>query len=393
MQKQVIRLEVALGRDHPKTLDSTSHLALIYRDASKWLGAEELQLEVLERRERTLGEMHPHTLDSLSALASTFMATGRLDEAVKLHRKLIDKARYLLGEEHHITLERMKDLAYMLQSRGLYEEALDMEGQVRTAIVREFGTASPDAIESMHRTSAILHRMGRKDDAFALMSESAKLSPRDPGPDHHSLAQRGIDLTETWTRKDMKPTVESRVGRKGETLLPKTVVHRDALNELAYEYDERKDFFILQIALGKDQVDEVIRLSEDVLKLSEMYNARDNVLAPKRLDHEDTSDDDERDEYDVEMRWRRGKTRMPKRLVHRDALHDLAYRYDEEEEEDFFVLPFALNREEIDEVIKISKVYKKDERSVEIDGWTATDPDSCKNTNDEAGGSVNTIGS
>ncbi|KAK6437071.1 hypothetical protein LTR95_006737 [Oleoguttula sp. CCFEE 5521] len=53
---------------------------------------------------------------------------------------------------------------------------------------------------------------------------------------------------------------------------------------------------------------------------------------------------------------KKGKTRMPKRLVHRDALHDLAYPYDEEE--DFYVLRIALEKEQIDEVIKISEMYK-----------------------------------
>jgi hypothetical protein len=53
---------------------------------------------------------------------------------------------------------------------------------------------------------------------------------------------------------------------------------------------------------------------------------------------------------------KKGKTRMPKRLVHRDALHDLAYQYDEEE--DFFVLRIALEKDQIDEVIKISEMYK-----------------------------------
>lgn len=47
---------------------------------------------------------------------------------------------------------------------------------------------------------------------------------------------------------------------------------------------------------------------------------------------------------------------MPKRLVHRDALHDLAYPYDDEE--DFFLLRIALEKDQIDEVIKISEMYK-----------------------------------
>lgn len=52
---------------------------------------------------------------------------------------------------------------------------------------------------------------------------------------------------------------------------------------------------------------------------------------------------------------KKGKTRMPKRLVCREAIQDLGYPF--EEEEFFFVLKIALDKEQIDEVIKISETY------------------------------------
>lgn len=52
----------------------------------------------------------------------------------------------------------------------------------------------------------------------------------------------------------------------------------------------------------------------------------------------------------------KGKTRMPKRLVHADALRDCAYPY--EEEERFFIILIALSKEQIDEVLKISHMYR-----------------------------------
>lgn len=53
--------------------------------------------------------------------------------------------------------------------------------------------------------------------------------------------------------------------------------------------------------------------------------------------------------------FKKGKTRMPKRLVRREAIQDLGYPFDEEEH--FFVLSIALEKEQIDEVIKISETY------------------------------------
>lgn len=64
---------------------------------------------------------------------------------------------------------------------------------------------------------------------------------------------------------------------------------------------------------------------------------------------------------ETQRRIKKGKTRMPKRLVRREAIQDLGYPYDEEE--DFFILRIALEKDQIDEVIKISEQYKEGGRS------------------------------
>ncbi|KAF2113443.1 hypothetical protein BDV96DRAFT_648401 [Lophiotrema nucula] len=52
---------------------------------------------------------------------------------------------------------------------------------------------------------------------------------------------------------------------------------------------------------------------------------------------------------------RRGKTRLPKRLVKKQAIVELGYPYNEED--DFFIVTRALEKEHIDEIIKISENY------------------------------------
>ena len=59
---------------------------------------------------------------------------------------------------------------------------------------------------------------------------------------------------------------------------------------------------------------------------------------------------------ETQRKVKKGKTRMPKRLVRREAIMDLGYPFDEED--DFFVLRTALEKEQIDEVMKISESYK-----------------------------------
>ncbi|WPG99387.1 Hypothetical protein R9X50_00220100 [Acrodontium crateriforme] len=67
---------------------------------------------------------------------------------------------------------------------------------------------------------------------------------------------------------------------------------------------------------------------------------------------------------DTVKKFKKGKTRMPKRLVRREAIMDLGYPFDEEE--DFFVLRIALEKEQIDEVIKISESYRDGDKAEKV---------------------------
>ncbi|KAF2733312.1 hypothetical protein EJ04DRAFT_544215 [Polyplosphaeria fusca] len=61
---------------------------------------------------------------------------------------------------------------------------------------------------------------------------------------------------------------------------------------------------------------------------------------------------------------RKGKTRLPKRLVKKQAVIELGYPY--EEEEDFIIVKRALEKDHIDEIIKISENYKEVERTTYV---------------------------
>lgn len=55
---------------------------------------------------------------------------------------------------------------------------------------------------------------------------------------------------------------------------------------------------------------------------------------------------------------------MPKRLVKKQAIIELGYPF--EEEEDFFVVRRALEKEHIDEIIRISENYKESEKTTYV---------------------------
>ena len=61
--------------------------------------AEELNVQVMETRERELGLEHPNTLTSMADLASTYRSQGRLDEADVLSVQVMETTK-MLGPEH-----------------------------------------------------------------------------------------------------------------------------------------------------------------------------------------------------------------------------------------------------------------------------------------------------
>ena len=49
---------------------------------------------------------------------------------------------------------------------------------------------------------------------------------------------------------------------EGKTLIPKSSVHRNALDDLAHPYVEDQDFYMLEVNLDGDQIDHLLQCSE-----------------------------------------------------------------------------------------------------------------------------------
>ena len=71
-----------LGEDHPDTLSSMAHLAATYWNRGQWSEAEQLELQVMEKRRTLLGEDHPKTLSSMAHLAATYGNQGQWSEVL-----------------------------------------------------------------------------------------------------------------------------------------------------------------------------------------------------------------------------------------------------------------------------------------------------------------------
>jgi hypothetical protein len=78
--------------------------SLIYGNQGRWKDAEELGLQVLERRKRVLGAEHPDTLTGMATLAFTWKAQSRRAEALALMEECVLLRTQILGLNHPVVL-------------------------------------------------------------------------------------------------------------------------------------------------------------------------------------------------------------------------------------------------------------------------------------------------
>ncbi|KAF2475808.1 uncharacterized protein BDR25DRAFT_211982 [Lindgomyces ingoldianus] len=93
-----------------------------------------------------------------------------------------------------------------------------------------------------------------------------------------SIAQSSVRSSSSSSFEEVSP-VRSTVGRKGKTRMPKRLVRKQAVIELGYPFEEEDDFIIVRRALEKEQIDEIIKISENYKdeKTTYVYEERREV--------------------------------------------------------------------------------------------------------------------
>jgi len=72
------------------------------------------------------------------------------------------------------------------------------------------------------------------------------------------------------------------VGKKGRTKLPKRLAHKAAIIEMGYPFEEEENFIIVQRALQKDHIDEIITKSKTYTAETKTYKFTEEKKAEKK---------------------------------------------------------------------------------------------------------------
>ncbi|PYI33188.1 hypothetical protein BP00DRAFT_434798 [Aspergillus indologenus CBS 114.80] len=81
--------------------------------------------------------------------------------------------------------------------------------------------------------------------------------------------------------------VEKPYPRKGKTRMPRKMVHTTAIRELGYPYEEEGKMVVIQLALSKEQIDEVIGRSREIKRLTETRVIHTSSPSPVRARRRD----------------------------------------------------------------------------------------------------------
>jgi serine/threonine protein kinase/Tfp pilus assembly protein PilF len=180
---------LALGPDHPETLDAVNDLALVRKQRGKLAEAEPLYRQNLDARRRVLGSEHPDTLLAINNLASLLAETGKLADAEQLFRENLEARRRTGGAEGPQTLVAANNLAVVLAEEGKLEEAAELYRQTLQTRMRLLGADHPDTVLSAHNLGAVLQSSGRLAEAEPLLRQNLEARRRVLGPEHFETLQ------------------------------------------------------------------------------------------------------------------------------------------------------------------------------------------------------------
>lgn len=190
--------------------------------------------------------------------------------------------------------------------------------------------------------------------------------PRFDADDHHDSSHGGAGPLVAYNARRRPSSPPPRLVRRQSSLDTfldqKESRRRDRSPPMAFRSPRPKQPSVVR-HVERDEYEDIRIAEPDYYGDEEYRNLRDRERLPRRMRRRST--DELFREKVVEKTYpRKGKTRMPRRLVHFRAVNKLGYPY--VEEDDVIVIQKALSKEQIDDVVTLSRKFREKTESVSI---------------------------
>ena len=187
---------IAVGADHPDTLDSCHRLIYALTRQSKYAEAETEARRVLREREKVLGPEHVDTLVSRYNLAEPLVEQGKYAEAESLYRDVIRLDEKVLGSEHPRTLAAREGLATVLGDEGKNVEAERLYREIIRLDQKAYGPEHPNTLNDRQNLATTLQADGKYAEAEAQYREVIGIETKLVGKEHPDTLTCGNNLAE-----------------------------------------------------------------------------------------------------------------------------------------------------------------------------------------------------
>ena len=163
--------------DHDKATPDVALNARLLFSLGRKQEAEALFKQALDQNRRLLGDEHPATLRSLRHYAIVVSSLGRADEAIPLLEEAVEKHRKVLGDDHPLTMNSLKNLFNAYSEAGRREEAAELTEQLLqdgwVALAFRFSKPVPDIVDKI--VSSAVRRENARNPIDALILGELRL--------------------------------------------------------------------------------------------------------------------------------------------------------------------------------------------------------------------------
>ena len=168
-----------------------NNVARVLSHQRRFVEAEQLHREALDKGELVLGRLHPDVFITRGELAGTVRDQDRLDEAEQMYNALLKDRLELLGDRHPDTLITLSNLATVSARQGNHQKAEDIYREALRIEQQTLGTTHPSTVNVMHNLAC--SAFNRRDYAQAATEFKAvlELQKKAIGPTHpHTMLTR-----------------------------------------------------------------------------------------------------------------------------------------------------------------------------------------------------------
>ncbi|KAK3694715.1 hypothetical protein B0T22DRAFT_477445 [Podospora appendiculata] len=205
MWKSAIRSQqLELTLDHRATLDTMVKLSEVYKSMGRWVEANNLLLEIVERRRHDLGDLHPRTHLAWNALVQLHIRIGNVKEALEVLETMLEVG----AANPDLDMESVRSIMLDCQKRIAIAECMNHNGPITAPLCKSearkreenlwteyeksafaYGEDTNETLDIMSKLVMAVLEQSRGHCAEIIAKEALRRCEARFGPDHHRTAE------------------------------------------------------------------------------------------------------------------------------------------------------------------------------------------------------------